>query len=50
MEIEIENKFIHNEIIPINPNESYEDNAKIIIDKLDISEPPENYNGRKVKE
>lgn len=49
MEIEIDNKYIHNEIIPINPNVKYDDNAKILIDKLDISEPPNNYNGQKVK-
>lgn len=50
MEIEIINKYIHNEILPINPNELYEDNVRILIEKLDASEPPKNYNGQKVKE
>jgi hypothetical protein len=50
MEIEIINKFINNEITPINPNDFYEENVKKLIEKLDTSEPPENYNGQKVKE
>jgi hypothetical protein len=49
IEIEVNNKYIHNELIPISPNKKYDDNAKILIEKMNVSEPPKNYNGWKVK-
>lgn len=49
MKVEVENKYIHNEIIPIQPNEKYEDNAKNLMELMITEEPPLNYNGQRIK-
>lgn len=47
MKIGIENNYIHNEIIPIEPNEKYEDNVAKLMLKMIVEEPPVNYNGQR---
>ena len=49
MQIEIENKYIHSEIIPIKPNEVYEDNVANLMSKMKLEEPPLYYYGQKIK-
>lgn len=49
MEIEIENKYIHQEIIPIEPNEEYEDNVAKLMSNMITEEPPMNFNGQRIK-
>lgn len=50
MQIEIENKYIHQEIIPIDPNEKYEDNVAKLMSKMITEEPPPNFNGQRIKQ
>lgn len=49
MQIEIDNKYIHNEIIPSEPNEKYDDNVVKLMSKMIVDEPPINYNGQRTK-
>jgi len=49
MQIEIENKYIHQEIIPIKPNEEYEDSVAKLMSTMITEEPPMNYNGQRIK-
>ena len=49
MQIEIENKYIHQEIIPIEPNEEYEDNVSKLMSNMITEEPPMNFNGQRIK-
>lgn len=49
MRFEIENKFIHNEIIPIEPNEEYKDNVAKLMTNMITEEPPLNFNGQRMK-
>ena len=47
--VEVDNDYIHNEIISIEPNKNYEDNIARLMDNMIIEEPPENYNGQRIK-
>ena len=49
MQIEIENEVIHQEIIPIEPNKEYEDNVAKVMSNMIAEEPPNNFNGQKIK-
>ena len=49
MKVEIENDYIHNEIIPHEPNVKYEDNVAKLMENMLTEEPPENYNGQKIR-
>ena len=50
MQIEIENKYLHQEILPIVPNEKYKDNVANLMSNMIIDEPPINYNGQRIKQ
>ena len=40
---------LHSEIIPIKPNEVYEDNVANLMSKMKLEEPPLYYYGQKIK-
>lgn len=48
-QIEIENEYIHNEILPVDPNDKYEDNVAKLMSEMIVEEPPLNYNGQRIK-
>lgn len=49
LQINIDNQYIHKELLPIKPNLNYKDNVKELMSKMILDEPPENHNGQKRK-
>jgi len=50
IELEFNNKFLINELLPIKPIDNYEDNIGLLINKMTLQSESEIYNGRKLSE
>lgn len=50
MELEFNNSFLVNELLPIKPNNKYEDNIKLLINNMTLQSEIENFNGHKLSE
>lgn len=48
IELEFNNKFLINELLPIKPNGNYKDNIELLINKMTLQSESETHNGRKL--